>query len=58
MACNCAGKKERRSFTPRPAKPQPHMLVMPDGNRIKYGSKLEADAANVRAKLRGRVIPV
>lgn len=61
MACNCSGgKRERRSLV-RPltatAKPRPHALVMPDGNKIRYGSKLEADAANVRAKYRGRVEP-
>lgn len=62
MGCNC-GKKQRPRPAPAPQQEQgsgvqqTYALEMPDGSVSSYGSRLEAEAARVRAGGRGSVRP-
>jgi hypothetical protein len=61
MACNC-GKNRQQAAQPRRAvasgSTQQFALVKRDGSKEEFGSRLEADAANVRAGYTGVVKPV
>lgn len=67
MGCNCGGNKPR---PPRPAAPAPapskpmqgqtqtFALDLSTGQRFTFGSRLEAEAANVRAGYTGTITPL
>jgi hypothetical protein len=60
MACNC-GKNRQQAAQPRRASSggtQQFALVKRDGSKEEFGSRLEADAANVRSGYTGVVKPV
>lgn len=59
MGCACRKSSGRRAYVPADttltASAGTFALVMPDGTSTSYGSRLEADAARVRAGYRGSV---
>lgn len=63
--CNCGKKKNTETQSPPPPPPpsgltgrtQTFAYVPPSGNAMTFGSRLEADAARVRAGRVGRVVP-
>lgn len=65
MGCNCGGSRPRPTPATTKEAPEPvstgqvqsFQLVMEGGRTQVFGSRLEADAARVRAGGRGRVVP-
>lgn len=67
MACNC-GKRKKKPTQQGAAKPKPptpaddaksqFMLITASGQMQRFGSKLEAEAANERMGATGQVRPV
>lgn len=60
MGCNCnKNKPKRRVYRPEgggKTDEQSFVLVKRDGSRETFGSRLEANAANVRSGYTGRVV--
>lgn len=54
---SAGGQPQARTVTSGQGTTQSFSLVTPDGGRRSFGSRLEADAARVRAGYRGQVIP-
>lgn len=54
--CNC--RKPKRPGSTAQSASGPHVLILRDGTRKEFGSKLEANAENARLGYTGRVKPV